>query len=69
MLGCSERLKVKINPAGGITVDFTGLTWNQLPNTWSWVLKIENLDNDYREPKLYEAIQFVKSIKRGHQTE
>lgn len=52
MLGYSGSIVFKINPGGGITVNLTDINWRQLPNTWSWVLKLENLDSDDAKPKL-----------------
>lgn len=62
MLGYDGQLQFKINPPGGISIDLTGILWNQLPNTWAWVFKLENLDDDDTTPKIFNGKQFIKAV-------
>lgn len=61
MFGYSGSINFKVNPTGGIVFDLTKIMWNQLPNPWSWVLKLENLADDNHEPKII----YQKNILRG----
>jgi len=52
LLGYDGKLPAKQLYPTGLTIDFSGIQWTKLPNTWSWVLKLEYLETDTLIPDI-----------------
>jgi hypothetical protein len=66
MLGMNNTLPIEPYQ-GGAKIDLAALRWRNLPSFDAWVIRLEFLDSEQRDP-VQEAINQGKLSRDGHPT-